>query len=284
MYVVLSAISFVFIDKVGSKIDPMLLLFMMVCISMLWFHAINIAKLKHIYSACLNDAWRFLWVMIFIGVNWLCSIYAPSNADPFIYLAANFVSQAMAGYIDNFIKTKTKVALISFALLAVSLVILYYNYHILAGRSVAIGIWLGVLGGFVGYFYSMLSARFQLKAQLSSTQVLAVRFWLLLIGLGLYLEYRHQVIRCSVTEFVTLVGMAFLCLIIPIYFLQQALKKNGAQFIAKYAARTPLVIFILYSLSQREFNLGNFMVCLIIMISLRSPELIKLMKKILRST
>jgi drug/metabolite transporter (DMT)-like permease len=281
LYVVVSSISFVFIDKVGSKIDPLLLLFMMTCISMLWFHAINIAKLSQIYVACLNNFSIFLAMTVFIGINWLCSIYAPSSSDPFIYLSANFVAQVMIGYTDNFIKTKSKLALISFILLAVALIILYYNYHISAGRNLALGMELGIIAGMMGYFYSVCSAKLQHLANLSSTQILAVRFWLLLIGLGFFLEHQQHGIHLSITDFFIIITMAFLCLIIPIYFLQQTVKKYGSQFAAIGSARVPLIVFILYSLSQKEFNLGNFMVCLAITISLRAPDIIVILRRLI---
>lgn len=279
IYVTLTSIAFVFIDKIGQRINSMLLLFMMALITMLWFHVINFGKIKQIYVACFTNVWLFLSLMIFIAINWICSIYAPSAADPFIYLAANFISQAIFGYVHVFIKTKSKTSLLSMIALVICLIILYNNYEILDGRSIDVGMLLGGISGLMGYVYAIFSGKMHQRTDLSSTQILAVRFWFLVIGLGIFIGYNYQLIHLSLTNFFITIGMAFITLIIPIYFLQQTIKKNGAQVMAKMAARVPLVVFVLYSLSQLKFNWGNFVVCIAITIALRIPDLVKLFKK-----
>jgi len=274
LYVVLTAISFVFIDKIGDHINPLFSLFVMSLIASIWFNIINVETIKHTYKACFNNKSLYFSMTFFIGINWLCSIYAPNRADPFVYLATVSAIRAMCGFIKLFIDHKSKHSLLSVLLLAISLLILYKHYQMLGTKNIDIGIGLGILSGISGYYYLTTSYRLSIQNNLSSTQLLAIRFWPLVLSLGLFIIYQYS-FSLGFNNFIILVFMAFITLIVPIYFYQQAIGKLGVISTILTVSFVPPCAFIIYVLYNHHFKPINFVVCLIITLALIIPNLIK---------
>lgn len=274
LYIVLISISFVFIDQVGSRIPPFFLLFMMSLLAILWFNLINIKTIKNTYTVCFNNMTLFVSMTFFVGINWLCSIYAPSGSDPFVYLLVNCTTLAILGFLKRFFLDKSKLALLSILLLLLCMIYLYAHYKIIVHRSLKLGMTLGAIGGVTAYFYAITSNRLQQKGNLSSTQILAVRFWPLFFILSGIVVHKHLFYLNS-KDFVTIIFMAFATLIAPVYFCQQSIRKIGVSKTSMIFSIIPLCVFILYAISRHTFNLANFIICLAATVALITPYLAK---------
>src|SRR5262249_28791080 len=84
------------------------------------------------------------------------------------------------------------------------------------------GIFLALAGGTSSFIYFKNSQALAKNAHLSATQVLAVRFYLSIIVLFIILPKQHIVHYLTFNNLATLVLLAFLSLIIPLYFSQKA--------------------------------------------------------------
>jgi drug/metabolite transporter (DMT)-like permease len=275
IYVVLTALSIVFIDKLGIVLDPMVSLFYMALFATLFFNLISFKTIKSVYIRCYQQKALYLLVAITVGINWLCSISAPTMSDPFIYIAAYFITLSMSGFVAELIKknqhhyTKNIIGLIVFTL---CLVLLYRHYSVLAGRSVAVGIVYGIVSGVSAYFYALFSNKLCISACLSSAQILAVRFWPLL-AVFMALDLYKGNLLVGLPDILILIGMSFLCLIIPIFFLQQAIKNIGVTNYAIAASATPVCTFLLYSSYIQQFNAINFLISTLITLVLVTLKL-----------
>ncbi|MCC2625707.1 MAG: hypothetical protein K0R14_1580 [Burkholderiales bacterium] len=267
LYMVLTAISFTFIDKLGNVVNPLISLFFMSIYATIWFNAVNYKHLKQIYLKCCSQN-RLLYIIVAInvGINWLCSIFAPHKSDPFIYLSVTFVTMAICGLVATQKETKTQFFIEwgCIMLLASSVVLLRYGYEIHYNKNTDTGLILGCISGVTTYYYAVFSNKYSKENNFSSSQMLALRFWPLIIGLGCFILFRH--ITFTFTWHITfiLLIISFLALIIPVYFLQKAIITIKTNSLSVILAITPVITFFIYSISIKKLNLTNLVVCLVI--------------------
>lgn len=266
LYALFTAVSFTFIDKLDDAINPYILLFMMTLLASMFFNAINYKTIKKTYKVCWKHKSIYLAMTIAVGANWLCSIFAPNLADPFIYLAFGFLSASICGFIFMKKETAFDVIIHVICILIFVMVILhtYLYYDIKKTRSLDIGLVLGIISGVCLYVYAHFSSVLAKKCDLSATQVLAVRPWPLLLYIIIIILKDHISFSVVKSHFDMIVLMSVMTLVLPIYYLQSAIKKLGATKFSVFASMTPGVTFIVYSLDTRHMSKINLEIALII--------------------
>ncbi|MCE3269524.1 MAG: hypothetical protein K0R49_1778, partial [Burkholderiales bacterium] len=262
--------SFTFIDKLGNFVNPIISLFFMSIIATIWFNLINYKNLKSIYTNFLRNKRIFLMLSSMVGLNWLCSIFAPHKSDPFIYLSATFIVMAICGLVFKPKKSKIHfyIEWISIILLISCMLLLRYNYAIHHTKDIDIGLILGTSAGITSYYYAVFSEKYSRLNSFSSSQILALRFWPLIIVLGCHIFIRHIPISFTWNMFSVLLLMSFLTLIIPVFFLQQAIIRMKTNNLSFMLAMTPVITFIIYTVSIWKLNWTNFVICLLITLTL----------------
>lgn len=266
LYALFTAVSFTFIDKLDDTINPYMLLFMMTLLASVFFNIVNYKTIKMIHKVCWRNKLIYLAMTAAVGSNWLCSIFAPNLADPFIYLAFGFLSATICGFI--FMKKETNLDIIIHVVCILVFVIVilhtYLYYDIKKTKSLDTGLVLGVISGISLYVYAHFSSLLAKKGSLSATQVLAVRAWPLLLCLIIVILKDHISFSVVKSHFAMIVIMAGMTLVLPIYYLQSAIKKLGATKFSVFAAITPGVTFIIYSLDTKHMSKINLEIALII--------------------
>ena len=121
IYVILSAISFVFLGKLCAQVDPVIALFVMSAIGLLCFNLLSLRNLRPAYAACLKYKRTYLAMAAALGLDWVSMLYASYLADPFIAMAALFIALALVGFGKLFISNRSVLYLISILLLCISL-------------------------------------------------------------------------------------------------------------------------------------------------------------------
>lgn len=259
LYALFTAISFTYIDKLGDDINPYWSLLIMSVIATLFFNAINYKELKRIYKACYSDNIIYMQMALSVGINWLCSIFAPNLSDPFIYLALYFMVLALVGFI--FMEKNNRLDRLVHYLCAMSLILLIvivgFYYNIKENKNITAGMLLGIFGGITAYLYAHSSNKLATRNHLLPTQVLAVRFLPLVLALISWLLLNHMEITLSISESLILLVMAIVTLVIPIYFLQAAINKLGVTKYSIFVAITPGITFVIYSLTLKRLSVHN---------------------------
>lgn len=277
IYAIVTAISFVFIDKIDSYINPLISLMFMALGATLWFNLINIKSLMRLYSVCYKD-YNYILLTIVIAINWLASIYAPHYSDPFVYLAIYFIVLAICGFIANYLQARYKNDLISCGFLLLALICIVLFYDIAGNRQLNIGLVLGIIGGLSAYVYAKLSAKICKKNSLSSSQLLAVRFIPLCIILLILIHLNHIEVKLTFLNLIALTLMTIISLIIPVYFYQQAINKLGAGKSSIIVAFTPIITFILFTISEKQVSLINFIISIIVLAALLVSKILPVRK------
>lgn len=277
IYVIVSAISFVFLKDLCDNLNPVIALFFMSGVAIISFNILGIKKIKATYSICLNNKFLFVIMSASLGLDWTCMLYASYVADPFVAMSGLFIFLAIIGFLRLFWQTKKLSNLFSVALLICSTLSLYFTYKIGSSAHLGYGIALGAIAGICFYIYIASSNILASQKGLTTIQVLATRFWALFIGATFFVPY-NGLISILLHNFIPLLIISYGSLIIPIYFNQQAIVKLGSALTSVFISLVPPVIFIFNSLYNHTFVLGNAIVCSIITAALIFPNLMKYIK------
>ena len=273
IYVILSAVVFVFLDKLCNNVDPVTALFAMSGIAIVCFNLLSVKELKKTYVACFNNKLIFLLMSLALGTDWVCLIYGTHLSDPFITMAALFITLAFFGFVKLYINTGAPANILSMLLLLISVIVLYSTYQIKMSQHVAYGLLLGAMAGMAFFIYIILSDILSKRGDLSTLQLLATRFWLLFIGSFFFLPLNdtYQVIQKNA---IPLILVSFGSLIIPIFFNQQAIKKLGPARSSVLISFVPPITYLFDSWYNNTLILSNLVVCMIISIALILPKLL----------
>lgn len=278
IYVILSAVVFVFLDKLCNHIDPVTALFAMSGIALLCFNLLCLHQVKKTYLACLHHKTLFLTMSLALGTDWACMVYATHLSDPFIAMASLFTTLAIMGFIKLFFTTRSFANLLSIFLLCISLYVLKSTYEVKASQHVIYGLILGATAGIAFFIYIILSDALSKRGQLSTMQLLATRFWVLFLG-SLFFLPSKPVWTVIQHNALPLLWVSFGSLIIPIYFNQQAIKKLGPARSSILISFVPPITYLFDALYNHQLILSNLMVCGIITLALVLPKLIMMKRQ-----
>lgn len=156
------------------SISPLLVLWVSSILASLYFHTVIFKKIPSLYQKISQSPLDFLLHNILISIVWVCTFYSIHFSSASLYTYVYFITGAV--FSIGFQKNKTTVnKIIALILLFLTLLpfVLYPNYFI--------GIALGILSGGVAFFYNMLSEKIAKSHKLKTSELLASRFWLLII-------------------------------------------------------------------------------------------------------
>jgi drug/metabolite transporter (DMT)-like permease len=128
-------------------------------------------------------------------------------------------------------------------------------------------IFFAIISGVSGYCYSVESAEFSKINNLTTSQILATRFWLLLIfSTAIVYIKGDNLVNSKILFYSCLVGLS--TFIIPIYLFQHGVLKLGASRNAIIRGFTPVTTFIIQYIIHIRYSLIEFIVSIIFSIAL----------------
>lgn len=278
IYVLLASVAFVFLDRLCNDINPVVALFIMSGIAIICFNLLSFKYLKLTYTAIKNNFFLFLLMSFSLSIDWLCMIYATFFSDPFIAMAAVFVTTALLGFAKYYWDIQDNSSLLSITFLVISMLVLYFGYQIRDPKNIGYGIFLGCITGAAFFIYIVSSRILARRANLSSIQLLATRFWILFIGSAFFINLKDVSLAFQEKAF-SLILVSLASLVVPIYFNQQAINKLGSAKAAILFCFVPPATYLFYVLWNHNLKTYNLMVCFIITFALISPNIFKYMKK-----
>ncbi len=176
------------------------------------------------------------------------------------------------GYLFMFIEKKSYTSLFGFLatlILLTNYYIQFINYNLDSYK--AIGIASSIITGIFGYIYTKFSYKIYKKYDLSASQVLSIRFWLLLILTLSSMFFLDQHIEISFGAIFKLVILGFTVLIIPLYFSQISITNIGPNLTSIIIGVTPVLCFFLEKIFLPTLVLGihyfNYIIIIMIFIT-----------------
>lgn len=248
LYVAVFSIALILIQKLDISIPPLFSLLITASIASLYFNIINIKQLRKIYIDCFSNIRRWVSVMLVVLIMWGTTMIGPGRVGAslfnFIYFAwlgmLGFMMLSLKNWKECYIKFYFGLSL--FLLIVVNV---FFELHSSFSYQTVYGILLALLGGTFSFIYFKQSQALAKNANLSATQVLAVRFYLSIFVLLLILPKHSIQNYVTFTNLIYLFLLAFFSLIIPLYFSQKALEKITSEQHAIINSLCPIVTSIL---------------------------------------
>lgn len=279
IYVILTALSMVFIHHAANFIPPALNLFLGTFAAIIFFHAINFKQIRTMYFKAWHAKLIWLKIMVTVSGMWLATIYAPAYLTPNLFIVLLFSLTSILGIAAS-CKSGPRISLLISAsgiFICTLLILIDYLYSVPISFYTILGILLSLLGGYSFYIYGKQSFLFAKKTDLTVTQVLAVRFWLVEI-------FCVVLIPASPLSYMTLYNLslvfviALISLIVPIYFLMKGIFAIGPDRNAIICGLIPAVTYIIESIYLWQFNFIILILNICIGFFIGLPYFIKLIK------
>lgn len=265
LYVIVFSVALVLIQKLDVTIPPLFSLLITASIASLYFNLINRRQLKKIYSDCFNNKKEWFSVMAIVLVMWGTTMIGPGLIGASLFNFIYFAWLGMLGLIILSLQNwKTQRINFYFGLGLCFLVILNIILELRSSFSYnsIYGIVLALIGGTSSFIYFKKSQALAKTAELTATQVLAVRFYLSIFVLAIVIPKGDFAEYFTLMNAINLVLLAFFSLIIPLYFSQKALEKITSEQHAIINSLCPLVTGVLQEVVFNDLRVEQMVVYL----------------------
>lgn len=266
LYVLVFSIALVLIQKLDVSIPPLFSLLVTATIASIYFNIINIKNLKKIYIDCFTNKKQWLLVMLIVLIMWGTTMMGPGKIGASLFNFIYFAWLGMLGFLllsfQNWKEAKNK---FYYGLCLFLLIAMIVSFELKADFSsdILLGMIFAILGGTASFIYFKQSQMLANRANLSATQVLAVRFYLSIIVLFFILPKDHLSKYLSIQNSISLILLAFFSLIIPLYFSQKALEKITSEQHAIINSLCPIVTGILQEIIFNDMKIEQMIIYLL---------------------
>ncbi len=264
LYILTTAISFVLIEKMASILSPALSLLISSSVATLFFHLLNINSLKILYKKVWEERYNWFMSNLTLAITWLCTFYGAKYLGAFVILFIFFMSSAIISYFV--LMVSKKIFLYQFisvtGCLILLILVIYWKCASQKNNEVYFGVFLGIIGGFASYLYRKLSYTLSAHCKLTTTQILAVRnFGIILIGTIVSSKASFALLNYKSFSYAFLI--AFISFIIPVYFNQKGITHVGPEQHSIIVANCPFATYFLDAVVNNSWSY-RYLVCSII--------------------
>lgn len=227
-------------EQVMLSISPILILFVSSLVAVIYFHIINFNQIAIFYKKIFKIKWFFCILNLIVALMWFATYYSTYFSSATIFVYEFFITGACLALFAK--KEKNLIQVISafsFILLVCAPFLTYKKFWF--------GILIGILGGVLGFFYNLVSKSIAASVKMSASQILAVRFWLLIIITGpLSLHKVDELLDFRVFSLV--IFIAFLSFVLQIWLNQKSVIIIGARKSSLIASFIPTLTFLMQGL------------------------------------
>lgn len=228
----ISCVSFASIlrEMLMLKISPASILLISSLIACFYFHIINHKEVSALYKKFSNAKWLFIKLNLVVALMWFATYYSIYYASATIFVYEFFITGGCLALLFRKKKLLHQKIASFFFIILVSMPFLIY-------KTFWLGILLGISAGLLGFFYNITSHKIALSLNLSASQTLAVRFWLLIFA-SLFLTQKNIVHQLALNALVSIIILTFLSFILQIWLNQKSVITIGGKessFIASFA-------------------------------------------------
>jgi len=265
LYVLIFSIALILIQKLDITIPPLFSLLVTATIATIYFNIINIKNLKKTYADCFQNKQNWFLVMLIVLIMWSTTMIGPGKIGAsffnFIYFSwlgtLGFLSLGLQNGIH---KRQFYFAACLFALILTNIFLELNNSFSLSALT---GIALALIGGTSSFIYFRKSQSLAKNANLSATQVLAVRFYLSIVMIFIFLPKHLLNEHLTPINSLNLMLLAFFSLIIPLYFSQKALEKITPEQHAIINSLCPLITGVLQEITFNDLRNDQLIIYLL---------------------
>lgn len=268
-----SAASFVFISHLNNHYSVLLSLTMTFGYAIILFTLWNYKHLKSMWSIAKSEKSALIMLNIATLFSWFGTFMALKYIDPATKISIGFGLIAVTNFfisvpLRKVAQHKHLLYCILFVILNMILVLWQFsvsNQHATT-ENIIIGISWAVVGGVIGGFIGINSQKLN-KAGYNATQVLATRFYLLVIMSVLLLVLTDPTVSFAHIRWKYYLLSTALVVLLPLLFYHLAIENIGSLIVSFIEAFTPVITYFLQIIFLR-FNFNWLSMCLIILSSI----------------
>ena len=246
IFCVVYALSFALMGEVVKSVDPLTSSFLTYGIAWLFFAAINLKSTARILKGFKSNPKLSFYLNLATLVNMLLGFVVMQYVSALSYVIVFFGCLPFMKYCaDSHCRQKSSKregVLNAFILLSA----LWVSYWVEEQMHPAVlGAWfLTLFSGAFAAFYMQKSAEFHDKTGLSASQILSLRFFLLLLVTGIYAVWAQTLVRLSIQDVVMLITTAITGSIIPLFLMQRSILILGAKTTAQIMTTLPILCIL----------------------------------------
>jgi drug/metabolite transporter (DMT)-like permease len=269
-YCVMTALSTISIAQVVRFIDPIVSTFMTFFITLCFFHLARFRSLSPLY----RTGWQFkkgwLEINLWTALTWIGTFYGLKYMDAVLFLTlfmglipsfTYFISLAKGQAVYQPIR-------LGFALLILALIVCLSFFSGKIYHTSLLDYFLGVLYAIISVtgaaLYLIQSKRFQQQTALSAADLLALRFWGLLLICLVWICLRGHLHEFPELPYFHFIYLAVITAILPLYLMQTSLHRLGALNLSFIMPFIPVLTYILLLLLGQAFHASILITLLIL--------------------
>ncbi|OGT30966.1 MAG: hypothetical protein A3E87_08285 [Gammaproteobacteria bacterium RIFCSPHIGHO2_12_FULL_35_23] len=252
-YCLITAYYTLAIHNTTQQTSPYILALIIFFICLVFFTGINFSKLKNIFKKSKQDIPNLIGINLTTMVNWIATLWSLKYIIPSFFIAIFMSFIPIFTFIIRFFTKRTlnKKEFILICILFFLMTFFIYIHH--PGTNINhfnnLGVVLCLIATIAGAFYLTMSEKFQKNTQLTTSQLLSVRFYLLIvvtaIMIPIWISPTSLVSQLKQIDYSYLIVLALLTTVLPLYLIQRGIYSLGS---AKVSYIIPATIIFTYLL------------------------------------
>ncbi|MCX8514917.1 MAG: hypothetical protein ORN24_05055 [Burkholderiales bacterium] len=247
-YILCGVLSLISTYFASNEYSLSIVMFTTVAITATFYSILTIMQTKYIYATLLKHKTIYFSLLFLTALIWWLTFVINKVVSPtFLELIFGYTAPIIAVFIEWRKRKQILHRNVFLALLVVGGLIcnfLLQHYSFLYSCIIILYV---ITFGTAFFLFSHISSTMNKKFNLSVLAILAVRYWLLLIVLMVYIFANHPDYVRPLTSFVfygKMIYIAVFLFIIPVYLYQKAIEKLGANKSLIMLSFSPILMFI----------------------------------------
>jgi hypothetical protein len=260
-----------FIEYSSNKLSPLFSLFLTSLYAAIFFHLVNFKDIKEIYKKCCKHKTDWLLICANVLITWVVTFYGSAKLGSFGFIFITFITAAIISFGLLQIQQREISGIYCFTLISLLIVLMVGVRELWAQNFIysITSFWLGIIGGIFSYLYRRQSYIFSQKTGLKATQVLAIRFYGVLLITGFLTS--HDWLQVNLRILLSMLLLSFIVFIIPIFFNQKGITQIGAEQHSIISATCPAFTYLVEAIHKGNWSNSILLIGLIASFLLMLP-------------
>ena len=266
------AFSSILIHSTNQLINPYLSVFLTFVICTTWFNIANIKVLPIFYRKLFNDRTNFVIVNLVTAINWITTFEALRYVDAVLYIALFMGLMPIVTYLINSFLSQTKLnittTMVSVGIIFILSFIIYFDKNTIINTNLFNfykGVIFTITSSVASAFYMVYSKKLETNIGLTTSQIVAVRFYFLIIYSGIVCFIGDHFVETNTIHYSNFLLLALISSIIPMYCVQKSITHIGVIKTSFIIPFTPVFTYIV--LLFLHHNQSIFLLPLLIMLT-----------------
>lgn len=248
-YCLMTAFFAVAVNKLEASGDPFTIVFFTFLFTTAFFTLINLPNIRMFWSNLCSSPKQLLTinivsVVIWLGVFWSLKYLNPAESLC-VYMSMTPIATLLFTIkLANINQYKKDIFYGVAIIILLSALVIDTVYMVPNKWWIILGVIFALAAGITGAFYNVFSQKMHKQNNFTATQVLAMRFYLLLL-ISLFMSLHDQTFSTTLQQisWLTFLGLALLSSVLPLFFKQQAIIFIGARKISYVMPFTPVAAY-----------------------------------------